>query len=1161
MPADGTVLIDTEIDTDGMKPGTKEVEDAVRRMAGEIDDLGKKAEIALQKQVAAFAKSNNAFQAQQKKVDDLKKKIEEYGNTKIPTEEYKEIQKAITDTQIKISALQNRQEKFLETGGNVKSNTYQRMQYDLEDLRNTLKFAKADMEELKSSGADFTLGKDTDQYSAMTDKYVAETQKLLNMNENLGASYSRIKNEFTEYQKRLESLESTVETTKQSMMGLKDSVIWGLETVKSGITSGFKNLPGIIKDGLSKIPDVAGKVFRKLAESGKQAFTIIIHMAKKAVSGMSGFAKSMVKNTGKAIKSLFGLKKAAQSTKGTGINLKKLLLYGVGVESLFTLLSRMRGNLREGLDNLARYSNDTNMALSALMSSMTQLKNSFATAFSPMVEFASQSLEKFITLLAEAGNRVSELFAALMGKDTFTKAVKVQQDYADSLDKTSDGLNAAAKEAKKALAPFDDLRQIQFAEDKQNKKNELQPSDMFQTEEVSNDMKNLAEDMKSVFEKMFQPLKEAWGSEGQFVIDSWKYALSEIGKLVKDIGRDFLEVWQQPATIAMLEDILHIIGDIGLSVGNVAAALREAWNYNNTGFHILENIRDIFAVIIHNIRDAADYTVEWTKTLDFKPLLTSVQNLTGSLTRFADFVSGTLADFYTQFILPLTSWTLSEEGLPRLFNILSSFMNEINWEGLRQGFSGLYQALEPYAEEIGRGLLDFIEKIKNGGVNFLNELSVSVQKISDSLRNSDIVSAFEEFGNIAGNAATLAFNFIKATLANIKWGEIGASIASFLNGIDWASVGTSLFTAITTAINGAIDLAFTFIQTLDWKKIGRAIGDSLQTAWESIDWQRAGKTIGDGVRGILDFLLSLVQEMDWNQIGRDIGALLGEIPWSEIFTKVFDIIWTAVSGLISGLLDTKSGKIFIAISAGIAGVLGLFKATDFALTVAQWATGGTNKFTLLLNGAKLLSSGLTTIMGGISALFSPTGLLIAGIAAAVVLIIANWDKIKEGAKRLLDSIRSVMDSIVKTVSSAFKKVADTVKSIKDAITGASNSSYRISGGDSGGGYYSSRSATPIAAYAAIPYSPPMLATGTVVPPRAGISYFGIGDNNKEPEVISPLSTMVEAFKQAMAESGFGENRPINIEMQVKGQTFARLVYQMNNEEQQRVGVRMVTQNG
>ena len=35
--ADGTILIDTEIDADGMKAGSKEVESAARRMANSVD--------------------------------------------------------------------------------------------------------------------------------------------------------------------------------------------------------------------------------------------------------------------------------------------------------------------------------------------------------------------------------------------------------------------------------------------------------------------------------------------------------------------------------------------------------------------------------------------------------------------------------------------------------------------------------------------------------------------------------------------------------------------------------------------------------------------------------------------------------------------------------------------------------------------------------------------------------------------------------------------------------------------------------------------------------------------------------------------------------------------------------------------------------------------
>ena len=71
--ADGTILIDTEIDADGMKAGSKEVESAARRMANSVDGLGTKAKAALNKQVNSFIKLNQEYSAQLKKVDELKK--------------------------------------------------------------------------------------------------------------------------------------------------------------------------------------------------------------------------------------------------------------------------------------------------------------------------------------------------------------------------------------------------------------------------------------------------------------------------------------------------------------------------------------------------------------------------------------------------------------------------------------------------------------------------------------------------------------------------------------------------------------------------------------------------------------------------------------------------------------------------------------------------------------------------------------------------------------------------------------------------------------------------------------------------------------------------------------------------------------------------------
>ena len=103
----------------------------------------------------------------------------------------------------------------------------------------------------------------------------------------------------------------------------------------------------------------------------------------------------------------------------------------------------------------------------------------------------------------------------------------------------------------------------------------------------------MAKKVKSVLERLFRPLKEAWDREGKSVMDSWKRALDEVWKLVKDIGRDFLDVWNQEKTIKILQNILGILSNVGRTVENLAHNFRKAWNENDRGKKILENIRDI----------------------------------------------------------------------------------------------------------------------------------------------------------------------------------------------------------------------------------------------------------------------------------------------------------------------------------------------------------------------------------------------------------------------------------------------------------------------------------------------------------------------------------------------------------------------------------------
>ena len=201
--ADGTILIDTEINADGMKAGSKEVEAAVRRMASSVNDLGTKAKTAFNKQVDSFAKLNKEYAAQEKKVENLKRKVAEYGNQKIPTEEYREIQAQIDQATKRMNQLIAAQERYLNVGGKTSSSSYKKMQYDIDELANTIKYAEGELRDLEESGKAFTLGNQTKQAASDMEKLDAAERRLADMNNRLGTSYSSIKGQVNDYNNSL----------------------------------------------------------------------------------------------------------------------------------------------------------------------------------------------------------------------------------------------------------------------------------------------------------------------------------------------------------------------------------------------------------------------------------------------------------------------------------------------------------------------------------------------------------------------------------------------------------------------------------------------------------------------------------------------------------------------------------------------------------------------------------------------------------------------------------------------------------------------------------------------------------------------------------------------------------------------------------------------
>ena len=455
--ADGTIIIDTELDVDGAKKGSKELESQIRSLAGTVDGVGAKAKAALNKQVDAFSKLNNEYAAQEKKVSDLRQKVEEFAKQKIPTDDYKEIQKQLDQTSTKLVRLQEAQEKYLATGGRSNSNVFRRRQYDIDQLSNTVEHLKSEMQALESEGNAYKSGNSTAEAVAAENQLADAEAKRMDMQNRLNTSMGAITSSVDEYNQK---------TTKSA-------------SVTERLKSAFTRLGSAAKSAVSNLTKMVG-------------------------SGITGGLKKLSAG-------ILGIHKTAnKSTYSMGTMIKNALVMG----ALYKGISGASSAIKSGFENLARYSGSTNNSISMLWSSLERLKNSLATAFAPILNIVAPILTRFINMISTAVSYVGAFVSALTGKSTYTKAVGVQKNWAASLEDTASGASDAAKETEKAadaandyLSPLDDINKAN-EESKSNSSSPsgstgngaggIDPGSMFTEAPIESNIKGLAKKIKDL---------------------------------------------------------------------------------------------------------------------------------------------------------------------------------------------------------------------------------------------------------------------------------------------------------------------------------------------------------------------------------------------------------------------------------------------------------------------------------------------------------------------------------------------------------------------------------------------------------------------------------------------------------------------------------------
>lgn len=467
--------------------------------------------------------------------------------------------------------------------------------------------------------------------------------------------------------------------------------------------------------------------------SGLNAEIQSLENSKNGMEDKANSIKNIRDASEKASKSIRKMGDSAKkSSGGFKVGLKTMLKYVFGVQSLIALINKLRSAMVDGFKNLAQFNdgvNPTNTALSNLKSALTQLKNSFAVAFSPILTVIEPILTRLISLLSTAMNYVGQFFAALTGASTFTKAIKVQENYAKSLNGTA----AAAKKAKGSLASIDELNN-QSKQDNSGAGGTVSPNDMFEVAPIESKIAGLASKLKSIFDPIKESLQN-WFKNIDFqpLIDSFEKLKTAIEPLVDDIGDGLLWLFEnvlEPLGSFVIEDALPAFFNLLSSAVEacnkafevISPYLNEIWNEVFAPFAAF--LGETFVGILNDVSqffsEMGDMFVEKSEEIGtiFEFLKTVLDLVSIKWKVCIQAMSGQLKPFLT----------MVKNIISHVIDILSGLIKFITgvftgnwkqaWEGVKDVLKGILNVI-----------IDIVEGIINRIIGALNAISFDIPDI------------------------------------------------------------------------------------------------------------------------------------------------------------------------------------------------------------------------------------------------------------------------------------------------------------------------------------------------------------------------------------------------------------------------------------------------
>lgn len=495
--------------------------------------------------------------------------------------------------------------------------------------------------------------------------------------------------------------------------------------------------------------------------------------------------------------------------------------------------------------------------------------------------------------------------------DAYGQAADNAGKLADSTEDVADATKDAAKAAKGYLSPLDEINRYSTQDTSSTASKTPSTSGsgsggggaslpsavsnvdygkVAEGETALDKISKSAEKLAELLKRLWKPFQDAWKKEGKNTISAAQIALSGIAKLAKSVGRSLVEVWTNGTGTTMLTTMLRIAQNVLKTIGNIASGFADAWNKNNVGTQIIQNIANALVVVMQFIERIAADTATWAANLDFYPLLESISNLTSAFAPILESIGNVLEWIYNNIVLPMLKWVI-EVGLPTVINLVSKVAT----------FLADHQSI---VEAFGAALIGAFAAAKIAGL-----ASIIIKNVSGiAMAAKGLISLITGTGGIMGG--------IKAIATAIGPGgvfvlAVGACIA----------IGVLLYK--------------------NWDKIKEMAGKVWD--WISNKTRRFVEDIGKKLRGLATKMTTIwgnikaSAHQKWNAIWSTVSGFVERIKNAIVdkFTSAKNTVVNVFNGMRDAIRSVLNNIISV-VNGAISKVNGVISAVESAFSFGPW---------------------------------------------------------------------------------------------------------------------------------------------------------------------------------------------------------------------------------